>query len=136
MISVPPLDWLQRLIDKKFVTGDVSVSTYLLELVLEDLRKRKLTSLKEQALWSKPISRKGGAIKPGPHKKFSLYLPPKLDFIKTRIEGLAASRSLYVWNLFVLAHEKNLTGDQGDEWDTYCTTEHRGSPGGRKKKVA
>jgi hypothetical protein len=154
-LFVPQIDWFQDLLRRKAV--DRSLSDYLIDLIVKDLRSRKILTKKEVEAYmvyasGKPDITKTRFIvqaeheaKPRIHSTFSLYLPKskgqewirdKLDteFIKANCK--VKSRSLYIWNLFVEESAAELTKAQLAEWDAEVTVVSKTTKVARTKKAA
>lgn len=129
MLFVPKIPWFQDLLlQEAQAMENRSFSSYLLELVWDDLKMKRKLSGEEQGVWKECIEsqKKSRGVKPTAHQKFCLYLPKGLDFVKEKIKSVTDNQSKYVWNLFLEDQTAKLTVDQSTEWKIYSTTQQRG----------
>lgn len=140
-LFVPQVEWFQDLLKKK--AKNRSLSCYLLQLVMKDLRTRELITkeqYQEYSLHKRPEIRSTRFVdKKEMHDTFSLYIPKTqnkegvdsnwfrevldADFLKTNCG--ATSRSLYIWNLFIRDNKKELSAFHLSHWDRVLAGEHR-----------
>jgi hypothetical protein len=132
-LFVPQIIWLQELLNRKAQSMDKSLSTYLMGLIVEDLTRRDKFSATERDIWEKQPCKQTRDTKRGIHTKFTLYVPPALNFIKKRIKQITPVQSTYVWSLFVISMEGQVSQTQLGEWHAYCTTPQRGSASRERK---
>lgn len=125
-LFVPQIDWFQKLLAEAAKEG--SLSSRLLDLVIEDLRTRKLLTREEARLYdnyTRPNIKATRFTKDRIHSTFSLYIPKRegQEWIREKLEASflkencgAKNRSIYVWDLFVQENAKKLTKAQLREW--------------------
>ena len=128
MLYVPQLGWFQDFLLEKTRDPKQSLSAFLVDLIIRDLKHRGVISPEEIQIWENRVVKKSKRASKEVHKKFCLYLPRGMDFLKERIKGAAESNystASYVWNLFVKARE--LTPEQKESWREYFKNQQRGN---------
>lgn len=151
-LFVPQEEWFQNLLKSK--AENRSLSSYLLQLVVKDLRTRKLITketYQQYMSYKRPEIRSTRFVNEDEmHATFSLYLPKRgkehehefqwlhevLDskFLKENCQ--AKSRSIYIWNLFIKDNAKELSAAQAARWEAVRLGETRGETMTTKKETA
>jgi hypothetical protein len=127
MLFVPQLDWFQDLLNQTTTKGEKSLSSVLIDLIIENMKKRKMLSPDEIEATESREEKKSKPSRGGIHEKFSLYIPKNLQFLKAKIKKAAAedySMSIYVWDLFVASQKLSARKEQ--QWKIYSSTQQRG----------
>jgi len=132
-LFVPQIIWFQELLNRMVQSSEVSLSTFLMSLIVQDLKGRGKLSASELEVWELRQGKQTRETKRGVHTKFTLYVPLPLNFLKKKIKEIAPTQSTYVWSLFVLSQNGRLTKAQIEEWHSYCTTPQRGSVSRERK---
>lgn len=116
-----------------------SLSDYLIDLVVHDLRDRKILTKKELEAYTAYAEAKPDILRTQfktkenhVHSTFSLYLPSRKDqsWIRSKLETEfikenchVKSRSIYIWDLFIRENAHELTKAQLGEWERAISTE-------------
>lgn len=128
-LFVPNITWFQKLLKSRAERG--SLSDYLIDLIVKDLKSRNLLTDTEFQSYLEYVDKKPDIRQTRfngqkeLHTTFSLYIPKRESqkWIRTKLASeflkencRAKSRSRYIWDLFVRENEKKLTKSQLAEW--------------------
>ena len=112
LLFVPQIAWVQKLLNEKSADPNQSLSSWLVELIIQDLGKKQMLTKEHfnQYYLAQEKNKKSKRASKGVHKKFSLYLPSNIDFLKEKIKKASEknhSMSTYVWNLVISSRRKS-----------------------------
>ena len=133
LLFVPQLTWFQKLLNEKSVDPEQSLSSWLVELIVSDLSKKQMLTKENfnQFYLAQGKHKKSKRASKGVHRKFSLYLPPNLDFLKEKVHKASEknhSMSTYIWNLVVVSRKRSIDSQNLKEWEEYFANQQRGTP--------